>query len=198
MMEKKGAIPNPRFLRSSSTRNQGSNEVAPCCVGDFLVVPAAGAMSGGARVCDGPAARRRDRRLRQWLRHERLSIRMNVAEMRHHAAPQPTNIHVGTQTATPVIECMAPSPAMTDITSLMEPHISFVLTEYVVPAPAATYAATTSLVTLTEDVTPAPSVSHTTPAPVIEHMAAPVIEYIAHQQSFSLRSGCPMKPSPVL
>ena len=39
-------------------------------------------MSDGARVCDGPAVRRRDRRLRQWLRQERLSIRMNVAQMR--------------------------------------------------------------------------------------------------------------------
>ena len=114
-------------------------------------------MSDGARVCDGPAARRRDRRLRQWLRHERLSIRMNVAEMRHHAAPQPTHIHVGTQTASPVIDYMGPAPVMTDITSLLEPPKPCVLTGYVVPAPAATYAASASP----------------------EHMPAPVIEYIA-------------------
>ena len=79
-------------------RHQGSNEVAPFCVGDFLLCLVAGSMTDGARVCGGPVARRRDRRLRQWLRHERLSIRMNVAEMRDHAAPQPTFIHVGTQT----------------------------------------------------------------------------------------------------
>ena len=53
----------------------------------------------GESAHDGPAARRRDRRLRQWLRHERLSIRMCEAEMKHHVAPQPTYIHVGTQTA---------------------------------------------------------------------------------------------------
>ena len=53
----------------------------------------------GERAHDGPAARRRDRRLRQWLRHERLSIHVCEAEMKHHVAPQPTYIHVGTQTA---------------------------------------------------------------------------------------------------
>ena len=49
-------------------------------------------MSDGARVCDGPAARRRDRRLRQGLRHERLAIRTNVAEMRHHSRST-TDLH---------------------------------------------------------------------------------------------------------
>ena len=80
--------------------------------------------------------------------------------------------------ASPVIEYMPSAPVMTDITSLLEPPIPFVLTEHVVPAPAATYAATASPVTVTEDVAPAPTVSFTSPAPVIEHMPAPVIEYI--------------------
>ena len=34
----------------------------------------------------GAAMRRRQRRLRQWLRHERLSVAMALAEMNHHAA----------------------------------------------------------------------------------------------------------------
>ena len=34
------------------------------------------------------AARRRQRRLRQWLRHERLSVAMALAETNHHAAPR--------------------------------------------------------------------------------------------------------------
>ena len=34
------------------------------------------------------AARRRQRRLRQWLRHERLSVAMALAEMSHHTAPR--------------------------------------------------------------------------------------------------------------
>ena len=145
----------------------------------FFVVPLAAAMFDGARVCDGPAARRRDRRHRQWLRQERLSIRTNVAEMRHHSAPQPTYIHVGRQTVSPVIEYVTPAPVMTHIKSLLEPPVPLVLTEYVAPAPAATCAATVSPVTVTEDVAPAPTISCTTPIPVIEHMPAPVIEYIA-------------------
>ena len=61
-----------------------------------------------------------------------------------------TNIHVGTQTASPVIEYVAPAPVMTDITSLLEPPLPFVLTEYMAPAPATTYAATASPVTVTD------------------------------------------------
>ena len=98
--------------------------------------------------------------------------------MRHHSAPQPTYIHVGTQTVSPVMEYVAPAPVMTDITSLLEPPVPLVLTEYVAPAPAATHVATASLVTVTEDVASAPIVSYTTPAPVIER-PAPEIEYIA-------------------
>ena len=36
----------------------------------------------------GAAMRRRQRRLRQWLRHERLSVAMALAETNHHAAPR--------------------------------------------------------------------------------------------------------------
>ena len=34
----------------------------------------------------GAAVRRRQRRLRQWLRHERLSVAMALAENNHHTA----------------------------------------------------------------------------------------------------------------
>ena len=36
----------------------------------------------------GAAMRRRQRRFRQWLRHERLSVAMALAENSHHAAPR--------------------------------------------------------------------------------------------------------------
>ena len=36
----------------------------------------------------GAARRRRERRLRQFLRHERLSVAMALAEFTHHAAPR--------------------------------------------------------------------------------------------------------------
>ena len=34
------------------------------------------------------AARRRQRRLRSWLRHERMTVAMTLAEMSHHTAPR--------------------------------------------------------------------------------------------------------------
>ena len=36
----------------------------------------------------GSAQRRRQRRLRQWLRHERMTVAMALAEVQHHAAPR--------------------------------------------------------------------------------------------------------------
>ena len=36
----------------------------------------------------GAAKRRRERRLRQWLRHERMTVAMAVAEATHHSAPR--------------------------------------------------------------------------------------------------------------
>ena len=36
----------------------------------------------------GAAMRRRQRRLRSWLRHERMTVAMTLAEMTHHAAPR--------------------------------------------------------------------------------------------------------------
>ena len=37
---------------------------------------------------DGSARRRRMRRLRQWQRHERMTVAMALAEATHHAAPR--------------------------------------------------------------------------------------------------------------
>ena len=46
-------------------------------------------MLASVRDANAPgAARRRQRRLRQWLRHERLSVAMALAEMSHHTAPR--------------------------------------------------------------------------------------------------------------
>ena len=42
--------------------------------------------SGGDANASGAARRRRERRLRQFLRHERLSVAMAMAESTHHAA----------------------------------------------------------------------------------------------------------------
>ena len=40
----------------------------------------------------GAAMRRRQRRLRSWLRHERMTVAMTLAEMTHHAAPRGPNM----------------------------------------------------------------------------------------------------------
>ena len=46
-------------------------------------------MLAAARAAnESGAARRRQRRLRQWLRHERLSVAMALAESQHHTAPR--------------------------------------------------------------------------------------------------------------
>ena len=109
----------------------------------------------------------------------------------------PLTKKVGTQTASIVVEYVAPVPVMIDITSLLEPPVPLVLTEYVAPAPAATYAATASPVTVTDGrVAPAPTVSYTKPPPVIEHMPAPVIECTAPPAVFLLFS-VPNEASPV-
>ena len=36
----------------------------------------------------GSARRRRERRLRLWLRHERMTVRMELTAAQHHSAPR--------------------------------------------------------------------------------------------------------------
>ena len=42
----------------------------------------------GVGVATGAAKRRRERRLRSWLRHERMTVAMALAEVTHHTAPR--------------------------------------------------------------------------------------------------------------
>ena len=42
----------------------------------------------GVGIATGAAKRRRERRLRQWQRHERMTVAMALAEATHHAAPR--------------------------------------------------------------------------------------------------------------
>ena len=85
---------------------------------------------------DGAAARRRDRRLRQFLRHEQLSVKMHVAAALHHSAQRGARVDASTQTdsyaaatcaataaSVPIFEYVAPAPVI----------------EYISPAPAMTY-----------------------------------------------------------
>ena len=56
--------------------------------------PAVDAMYG----VDGAAARRHDRRLRQFLRHEQVSVKMHVATALHHTAQRRARVDASTQT----------------------------------------------------------------------------------------------------
>ena len=42
----------------------------------------------GVGIAAGAAKRRRERRLRSWLRHERMTVAMALAEVTHHTAPR--------------------------------------------------------------------------------------------------------------
>ena len=42
----------------------------------------------GVGIATGAAKRRRQRRLRSWLRHERMTVAMALAEVTHHSAPR--------------------------------------------------------------------------------------------------------------
>ena len=44
-----------------------------------------------ADLAGGAARRRRERRLRSWLRHERMTVRMELAAALHHSAGPGTN-----------------------------------------------------------------------------------------------------------
>ena len=52
----------------------------------ILAGMAAMSMAGGEVFGEGAARRRRERRLRSWLRHERQSVAMALAEQKHHAS----------------------------------------------------------------------------------------------------------------
>ena len=58
------------------------------CVGLFsLSVSSSGlAMSDREPAGEGAARRRRERRLRQWARHEKLSVQMALYEYKHHSS----------------------------------------------------------------------------------------------------------------
>ena len=103
----------------------------------------------------GGACRRRDGRLRAFLKYERLAVAMNLATIQHHSHMKSAVVDVCVQVGSP----LAP------------------VTEYVSPAPAVTYAAPAPGIVY---VAPAPAVTYAAPAPVFEYVApAPVFEFIA-------------------
>ena len=56
------------------------------CVTFFFVMDFTWSFRGSDEHAVGAAMRRRQRRLRSWLRHERMTVAMALTEMTHHAA----------------------------------------------------------------------------------------------------------------
>ena len=74
----------------------------------------------------GAARRRRNRRLRAFLKHERMTVAMNLATFQHHSFMKSAVVDVGVQVGSPlapVIEYMSSAPVI----------------EYLAPAPAVSY-----------------------------------------------------------
>ena len=64
----------------------------------------------------GAARRRRDRRLRAFLKHERMTVAMNMATIQHHSFMKSAVVDVSVQVGSPlapVTEYVAPAPAVT-------------------------------------------------------------------------------------
>ena len=145
---------------------------------------------------DARVPRRRDRRKRQFPRHEQLSVKMHVAAAVHHSAQCGARVDAATQTMTYaapalVVEYIfcAPAPAVVAARARTDEYVAPAsaregpyrwkchVARHMEPASAVTF---TALSPVIECVAPAPAVIHEEPAPVIEYVApSPVIEYIA-------------------
>ena len=145
------------------------------------------------------ARRRRERRLRSMLRHERMAVAMALAEALHHSSGlrvmeraqhaalrgQKTGTRAGVAGPAPVTEYVAPAPAVAPFST---PAVSYEapapVVGFVSPAPSVTFAAPAPVI---DYVAPAPSVAYAEPAPVFEYVApAPVLEYIAPAPAVSV------------
>ena len=130
----------------------------------------------------GAARRRRNRRLRAFLKHELMTVATNLATVQHHSFMKSTVVEVGVQMWSHLrfdydLSSAEKSDGASDETSSM--------IEYVPPTPDVTY---TELDPVIEHATLALVDVCTTPAPVIELMPAPVIEYIAPSPAVSYPS----------
>ena len=69
---------------TTTTRSRHTSQACPCLRHLFCAFMLAAARAAN----ETGAARRLQRRLGQWLRHERLSVAMALAENNHHTAPR--------------------------------------------------------------------------------------------------------------
>ena len=152
------------------------------------------------------ARRRRERRLRSMLRHERMAVAMALAEALHHSSGlkvmeraqhaalrgQKTGTRAGVAGPAPVTEYVAPAPAVAPFSA---PVVSFEapapVVGYVAPGPAVTCAAPAPV---DGSVAPTPAVTYAAPAPVIGYVApVPSVTYATPASVFEY-----VAPAPVL
>ena len=95
------------------------------------------ATPGVARATPTSARRRRERRIRSFVRHEKMAVQMAVVSAQHHSAQRCRSIATQTDDIVPAATCAAAaSPAATYAATAASPMV-----EYADPAPVVTYAA---------------------------------------------------------
>ena len=116
-------------------------KLCPLC-GACVRKTSAVAMSNGERdyVATGSARRRRERRLRCFLRHEEMAARMALARATHHAVQR----HPCTQTVAPAPADTYAAPA--PMIEYVAPAIPETVNTYVAPSPLIEYIASSPAV----------------------------------------------------
>ena len=111
--------------------------------------PADGLCADRAHGTVGAARRRRNRRLRAFLKHERMTVAMNLASIQHHSYMKSAVVDVGVQVGSPVapvIEHMSSAPVIGSLapatavsfpsSGLVDPQFSLTVDETSHVAPA--------------------------------------------------------------
>ena len=113
------------------------------CVTVIFWSPPFGRCADRAHGAHGAARRRRDRRLRAFLKHERMTVAMNLATVQHHSFKKSAVMEVGVQVGSPL--CFASDFSSADESDSASDETSSV-TENVAPALAATVAPPTPVI----------------------------------------------------
>ena len=159
------------------------------CVTVMFRNPADGPCADRACGAHGAARRCRDRRLRTFLKHEHMTVAMNLSTVQHHSFKKSAVMEFGVQVGSHLRFAYDLSPTQKSVNASDETSS---VTEYVPPAPTVTVTppapeidfvvSTPAAVLVIEYVTPAlvPVTDYATPTHAIEYVApASVTDYIA-------------------
>ena len=109
-----------------------SNTRFLACVTVMFPNPADGLCADRAHGMVGAARRRRNRRLRAFLKHERMTVAMNLATIQHHSYMKSAVVNVGVQVGSPLAPVIESYPS----SGLVGPQFSLTVyeTSHVAPA----------------------------------------------------------------